>query len=268
VSPQIQDRTAAGPAEASTSIMAESFKTEGWPRVEDRLMAEHVTDVHAAGPLRTSTLAAYLAPGEYVDSGHPAVIAAARRLSGEAGDQREAACALYRFVREMTYEGDDFEDLDIFRASHVLAVGHGYCVSKASSCTALARAAGIPARIAFADVRSHLASPRTLRALATDTFAWHGYVEMYLDNRWVKASPTFDAATCARAGVEPLEFDGAHDALLQSFDATRTMRYVKHHGSFHDVPARFLSAEMLRLYPFARDRGISRYKAGRLPGEA
>jgi SAM-dependent methyltransferase len=91
---------------------------------------------------------------------------------------------------------------------------------------------------------------------------------MWLGQRWVKASPTFDAATCRRAGVAPLEFDGASDALLQSFGSARTMNYVKEHGSFHDVPARFLSAEMLRLYPFARNHGISRHKAGREQGES
>jgi hypothetical protein len=31
--------------------------------------------------------------------------------------------------------------------------------------------------------------------------------------------------------------------------------------------AKILSAEMLRLYPFARNHGISRHKAGREPGE-
>jgi hypothetical protein len=30
---------------------------------------------------------------------------------------------------------------------------------------------------------------------------------------------------------------------------------------FHDVPARFLAAEMPRLYPFARDHGITRFVA-------
>jgi hypothetical protein len=64
-----------------------------------------------------------------------------------------------------------------------------------------------------------------------------------------------------RAGVAPLEFDGEHDALLQSFDGTASMSYVKVHGAFHDIPARFLAAEMPCLYPFARDRGISRFRA-------
>lgn len=210
----------------------------------------------------TSTLAAYLAPAEYVDSHHPAVAARARALCSGADDAHDAARRVFAFVRDIPYEADDFEDPGMFRASRVLARGHGYCVAKASLCAALARCAGIPARVAFADVRNHLASPRLLAALGTDTFAWHGYDELWLGGRWVAVSPTFDTATCERAGVPPLEFDGVHDAHLQAFDGGRPMVYVKHHGSFHDVPARFLAAEMPRLYPSFADRGVSRFKAG------
>jgi hypothetical protein len=98
--------------------------------------------------------------------------------------------------------------------------------------------------------------------MGTDIFAWHGYTELLLDGSWIKVSPTFDTRTCRRAGAAPLEFDGEHDALLQSFDGTSSMRYVREHGAFHDVPARFLAAEMQRLYPFTRDRGVTRFIAG------
>lgn len=204
----------------------------------------------------------FLAPGEYIDSDHPRIVAQARRWREMPG-LTDRAAAVFGFVREIPYEADDFDVLDTFRASHVLIAGHGYCVSKAALGAALARAAGIPARIAFADVRNHLSSRRLREAMGTDVFAWHGYIEFCLHGRWVKASPTFDSVTCRQAGVQPLEFDGASDALLQAFDGGGTMEYVTDHGSFHDVPARFLSAELQRLYPFTRDRGISRYKAGR-----
>jgi transglutaminase-like putative cysteine protease len=219
---------------------------------------------HGPGRFQDSTLAVYLAPAEYIDSDHPSITAQAGELCAAATAGRDAAIGIYQFVRDLPYEGGDFEDLEIYRASSVLTAGHGYCVGKASLCTALYRAAGIPARIGFADVSNHLASPRLLQAMGTDTFAWHGYTELLLTGRWVKVSPTFDLATCLRAGVAPLDFDGEHDALLQSFDSTASMRYIRHHGEFHDVPARFLAAEMLRLYPFARDRGITRFKAGHL----
>jgi transglutaminase-like putative cysteine protease len=229
-----------------------------------------------AGSFRGATMAAYLAPAGYVDSDHPLIIAQARQLragvsaaagaGAETGAEMaaemvaEAGRAVFYFVRDLRYRGGDFEDLEIYRASSVLAAGHGYCVGKASLCAALARAAAIPARLGFADVRNHLASPRLRAAMGTDVFAWHGYTQLFVGGRWVSVSPTFDRAACERAGVAPLEFDGKHDALLQSFDGSgATMSYVKRHGTFHDVPARFLAAEMPRLYPFARDHGITRF---------
>jgi transglutaminase-like putative cysteine protease len=220
---------------------------------------------YSAGGWQVSAQAVYLAPAEYIDSHHPLVAAQAARLRAAAGTERDVARAIYYFVRDLTYEGGDFEDLEIYRASSVLAAGHGYCVGKASLCAALARAAGIPARIGFADVRNHLASPRLLRAMGTDIFAWHGYTGLLLGGSWIKVSPTFDTRTCQRAGVAALEFDGEHDALLQSFDGGSSMHYVREHGAFHDVPARFLAAEMQRLYPFTRDHGVSRFIAGTRP---
>jgi transglutaminase-like putative cysteine protease len=203
----------------------------------------------------------YLAPAEYVDSDHPTIVAAARRIVGTDGtDAVAAARKLFAWVRDVRYEADDFEDVENYRASRVLAAGRGYCVVKAGLLAALARASGIPARVAFADVRNHLASPRLLEAMGTDTFAWHGYTELLLGNRWLAVSPTFDRQLCERAGVPVLEFDGEHDALLQAFDGGGHLRYERLHGSFHDIPARFLAREMPRRYPFVAAGGLERFK--------
>jgi transglutaminase-like putative cysteine protease len=218
------------------------------------------SDHHGSRPPDTATGAVFLAPAEYIDSDHPAIRDRAARLMEGVDNPRRAAQAVYAFVRDLAYEAEDFERLDNYRASRVLATGHGYCVAKAGLFAALCRATGIPARVAFADVRNHLASPRLRLAMGTDVFAWHGYAEVMLGDRWVKVSPTFDKATCLRAGVPPLEFDGEHDALLQSFDGGGHMEYLKFHGAFHDVPARFLAAEMARLYPFTRNGGLQRFK--------
>jgi hypothetical protein len=67
----------------------------------------------------------------------------------------------------------------------------------------------------------------------------------------VKATPTFNTTLCQKLGVPVLDFSGEDDALLQPFDAAgRTfMTYIAQHGTFFDVPAKFLIAEMKRLYP-------------------
>jgi transglutaminase-like putative cysteine protease len=164
----------------------------------------------------------------------------------------EKARRYYLAAREIRYDYDlDYGDPEIYRASSVLKAGRAYCVGKAALFAALCRAGGIPARVAFADVTNHLSSERLREKMGTNYFAWHGFTEVRLDGRWVKASPTFNATLCARFGVAPLEFDGATDALLQAYDGggRAFMRYETLHGAFYDVPAKFLMTEMARIYP-------------------
>jgi transglutaminase-like putative cysteine protease len=205
----------------------------------------------------TDTTGVYLAPAEYVDSDHPHILAEAERAAPRDASPAEKARALFYLVRDIRYGYVDNDDLEVYRASSVLTRRYGYCVGKASLYSALCRAAGIPARVAFADVTNHLATPRLLEAVGTNVFAWHGYSEVLLGGQWVRVSPTFNASLCAKFGVAPLEFDGVGDALLQAFDTagTQFMRYLRTHGSFHDVPAKFLRQEMARLYPVAGKPG-------------
>ncbi|MFC5747176.1 transglutaminase-like domain-containing protein [Actinomadura rugatobispora] len=215
--------------------------------------------------LQTDRVLVYRRPAEYVDSDHPSIRAAAEAIAGPATGPAEKARAFYYAVRDDIRYGfppgergpgaqttaDYFRDLSTYRASSVLAAGFGYCVGKSAVYTALCRASGLAARPAFADVRNHLSNRRLRKAMRTDVFAWHGYAEVLLHGRWVKVTPIFDSAMCRRAGVPPLEFDGESDAMLQQFDNSgqRFLSYVQTHGTFHDVPARFLATEMVRLYP-------------------
>jgi transglutaminase-like putative cysteine protease len=205
----------------------------------------------------------YLDPADYVDSDDPEVQRYARAVLGKHDDPREIVRALYRAVRDdIRYDPYvDYHDPETFRASSVLAAQRGYCVGKASLYAALCRVAGIPARLGFADVKNHLATPKLIEAMGTDLFAWHGYSEIYLAGEWLKATPTFNASLCDKLGVAPLDFDGCSDALLHPFDASgrQFMAYVETHGSFHDVPVKFLMREMERLYPgMMRDKVAGR----------
>jgi transglutaminase-like putative cysteine protease len=200
-----------------------------------------------------SSLRLYLSPAEFIDSDHESIRAKARETAGSAPDPVERARVLYRAVRdEIRYDPYiDYTDPETYRASSVLAKGHGYCVGKASVYVALCRAAGIPARLGLADVKNHLATPRLLEAVGTEVFAYHGYVEIMPEREWIKATPTFNVTLCERLGVPPLEFSGEADALLQPFDATgrKFMSYIAQHGTFFDVPVKFLIGEMTRIYP-------------------
>ncbi len=205
----------------------------------------------------------YVDPADYIDSDHPEVQAYARSVLKGEPDPRNAPRILYRAVRDdIRYDPYvDYRDPETFRASSVLAARRGYCVGKASLYAALCRIAGIPARVGFADVKNHLATPKLIESMGTDLFAWHGYSEVYLDGSWLKATPTFNATLCEKLGVQPLDFDGRTDAILHPFDAAgRTfMAYVETHGAFHDVPVKFLMREMERLYPgMMRDKVAGR----------
>jgi transglutaminase-like putative cysteine protease len=200
-----------------------------------------------------SQLRVLSSPAEYVDSDSASIQEFARQLSRKTDGPAEKLAALYQAVRdEIRYDPYvDYTDPETFRASSVLRVGAGYCVGKAALFAALCRALGFAARIGLADVRNHLATPRLLEAVGTDVFAFHGYAEVLLEERWLKVSPTFNRSLCDKLGVPPLEFDGTGDALLQGYDGTGRvfMEYLVDHGCLFDVPTKFLIAEMARLYP-------------------
>jgi transglutaminase-like putative cysteine protease len=205
------------------------------------------------GQHNDSGLGLYLSPAEFIDSDHPSVQAKAKEIAGAISDPLGKARALYIAVRDgIRYDPYvDYTDREIYRASSVLKDGHAYCVGKASLYVALCRASGIPARLGLADVKNHLATQRLLDTVGTDVFAYHGYVEIKPGKEWIKATPTFNVTLCQKLGVPPLEFSGESDALLQPFDSKgrEFMSYVAQHGTFFDVPVKFLMAEMKRIYP-------------------
>jgi len=209
-------------------------------------------------------LTQYLLPTSLVDSDHPSVKELAYNLAGHITSPSEKAVRLYNWVRdEIVYDPySPFHKPEHYRASEVLKRGRAFCVPKASLLCALARAQSIPCRLAFADVRNHLATKRFLERLGSDLFVYHGYVELFLNGRWVKASPTFNKELCARFGVPPLEFDGVHDAVFQAYvppvddegvvlldhEPRRFMEYVAFHGTRADVPIDEILAAWEKAY--------------------
>jgi transglutaminase-like putative cysteine protease len=209
---------------------------------------------------RSSMQTTTLAPTALIDRDHPAVVEFAARHGGGA-DDRERAVSLYYAVRD-GFRYDPYRiDLsaDGMRASTVLAVGHGWCVTKAALLAAACRAVGIPARVGFADVRNHLATERMREVMQTDIFYWHGYTEIHLAGHWRKATPAFNLGLCERFGLLPLEFDGRSDSLYHPFDRQghRHMEYVAQRGAYDDVPLAEMTADFAKLYPAWR---------GHLPG--
>ena len=198
-------------------------------------------------------MAQYLAPGTFVDSGAPQVIAFAGQATQGASDADSAILKLYAAVRDgIIYDPYvSLSDPENFRASSVLARGRGFCIGKSALLAAGARVIGVPSRVGYADVRNHLTSRRLYEMVKTDTFIWHSYTELYLGGRWVKATPAFDLALCERANIKPLDFDGRTDSLFQPFDPAgrRHMEYLRDRGTFADVPFDVIQAEFIAAYP-------------------
>ena len=87
--------------------------------------------------------------------------------------------------------------------------------------------------------------------MGTVLFSYHGYTDVWLDGRWVKATPAFNLTLCQRAGTKPLDFDGHADSILQPFDLSgrRHMEYVKERGAYADLPLAELVQVWDAIYP-------------------
>jgi transglutaminase-like putative cysteine protease len=202
--------------------------------------------------MRASPTGASLAPAKLVDSDHPAVSRFADQHARGA-DDRERAVALYHAVRDGLRYDPYRVDLSVhgMKASTALANGYGWCVPKAALLAAACRAAGIPARVGYADVRNHLSTERLRQNMGSDLFVWHGYTDIWLDGAWIKATPAFNIELCDRFGLLPLEFDGRADSIYHPFDkaGNRHMEYVAMHGAFDDVPLQRILDAFAVHYP-------------------
>ena len=195
---------------------------------------------------------AWLAPTFFLDYQTPSVQDFVQRAVGEAKTDRDKAVRIYYAVRDgIRYDPYRFRlKRECFQASHTLAEGASYCVPKALLYAAGLRSLGIPARPGFADVKNHLTTEKMLKLSGGGIFAWHGYVSLLLDGRWLKATPVFNIEMCERFQVLPLDFDGTADSLLQPYDARnqRHMEYIRYHGEFDDLPYDRLVEELGRNY--------------------
>jgi len=199
-------------------------------------------------------LGQYLRPTYYIDSNASEVVAFAGASVGINDSSLKKGIALFCAVRDkIRYDPYriDLDNREAFKSSVIVSRGYGYCVAKAIVLAATARASGIPSRLGFADVRNHLTTERLRQLMKTDTFIFHGYTELFLENRWVKATPTFNLSLCDKFGVNPLDFDGRTDSLFHPYDreGKRHMEYIKDHGHFADVPYERIVACFREYYP-------------------
>jgi transglutaminase-like putative cysteine protease len=194
----------------------------------------------------------YYQPTPTVDSDHPDIIAFAWESASGTRDKVATAVALYYAVRDgIRYNPYQVVlSEDGFKASTTLTAGYAWCVPKAILLAAACRALGIAARLGFADVRNHLSTERMRQNMQTDVFLWHGYTDIWLNGRWVKATPAFNVELCHKFRLKPLEFDGRSDSIYHPFDldGNRHMEYLHFRGDFADTPIDAIAADFREFY--------------------
>ena len=182
----------------------------------------------------------YLGPTTIIDSEHPNVRAFAKKVAGEGDDPGKQSVKLYLAVRDgIRYDPySPFYLPEHYRASYVLERGKSFCIPKASLLCALGRACSIPSRIGFAVVKNHLATKQLLDYMGSNIFVYHGFVEFYLQGKWVKATPAFNRELCEKHQVLPLEFNGHDDSLFHAYNSAnqKYMEYLEYQGTYADVP--------------------------------
>ncbi|MCP5380433.1 MAG: transglutaminase family protein [Novosphingobium sp.] len=194
-----------------------------------------------------------LGPTQFIDSDHPEIRAFAAQACDGGINDRDKAVRLYNAVRDQVRY--DCYQLDFSReglsASVTLRKGFGFCVPKAVLLAAVCRAEGIPAALGFADVRNHLSTPRLEEIMGSDIFYHHGYTAIYLDGRWIKATPAFNRSLCEKSGIPPLEFDGFNDSIFHAYDnaGQQHMEYLRYHGETADMPYQTFIDAMAQHYP-------------------
>jgi hypothetical protein len=182
----------------------------------------------------------YLKPTFTIDSNSRPIRAKADELTRNQNDVASKAKSLFYFVRDqikyIMYPQISREEY--FKASKTLQKGEGYCVQKAVLLTTLARAADIPARLGFVDIVNHLLPQKYIALQGTNLFIYHGFTELHLNGKWIKATPAFDFDMCNENQIIPIEFDGKNDTLFHPVnqEGKPHIEYTRFHGSYDDLP--------------------------------
>jgi transglutaminase-like putative cysteine protease len=194
----------------------------------------------------------FLQPTAIIDSDDPRLVALAEQITAGLDRPEDRAVALFEYVRDnIRYNPySPFFLPEHYRPTFTLDRGKGYCVQKSALLVGLARAAGIPARLIFADIRILRFDGPLREMMDTDLFTYHGYVEMFVRDRWLRVTPSFELPLCERLGLKAVVFDGTRDAIFHKHDLAGRPHvvYVTHHGSYADVPVADIVAAWKRVY--------------------
>jgi transglutaminase-like putative cysteine protease len=139
----------------------------------------------------------YLQSTAFIQSDAPGLVAAARKAVGDATDVATASERLVRFVA--THVQDEYVPA-YSNALDALNSGRGDCTEHSILYVALARALGVPARVAVGVAYWQPGGG----------FGWHAWAEVHVNDRWYSVDPTWnqpvaDATHLKLAGGGPAE---------------------------------------------------------------
>ncbi len=133
-------------------------------------------------------------PNNFIQSDHPKIVAAARKAAGDLTDPWQVAVALERAVGTLITKPDYSQAFA--SAAEAIESGAGDCTEHAVLLAALARARGIPARVALGLVYSE------------GKFLYHAWSEVFIDGRWIALD-----GTRGRGGIDAAYLKLGHSNL-------------------------------------------------------
>lgn len=176
--------------------------------------------------------------------------------NSKASSKKEQAIELYFAVRDQ-FRYDPFRirlDLNQLRSTNLLKTNSGHCIDKAVFLISCLRYLNIPAGIGLAKVKNHIGTGKLEKLLQTNVLVPHGYVNVYLNDKWVKCTPAFNKELCGLLNVPELEFDGVNDSIFQNYDGRdQFMEYIEDYGNFSELPHQLMIDLMKKEYPILFD---------------
>ena len=198
---------------------------------------------------------AYLAETKLIDFNHMDLVDFFEKNSHLNQSKTANVVQLYNAIRDgWYYDPYQFSITENgLTASKIFNDETGHCISKAILFVAACRWLKVPSRLCFAKVKNHIATEQLEKTLGTNELVPHGYVEVFLNEKWVKATPAFNRTLCEKLGVATLDFDGLNDSVFQEYDkaGAEFMEYLEDYGHYEDVPIDFILNIMKAHYPSA-----------------
>lgn len=139
----------------------------------------------------------HVAPSARVESDDPRIVELAERLTEGASDDDARARALHRWVVEsIEYDVEAFlrRDLRSVSAVQTMQAKRAVCSGYANLLAALARAAGIPARVVLGYARRAELGESWESVAAPEGFN-HAWNELLIEGRWVTIDATWNAGS-------------------------------------------------------------------------